>query len=119
MPPGGAPNNFSTRPRISAAALLVKVTAKMARGRTRIASMRYPMRRVSTRVLPLPAPANTNNGPADAVTAARCASFRPVKIGELCIAKTATLSRVALTQTICESATGFFLVALDCRLRNA
>jgi hypothetical protein len=50
----------STRPRISAAALLVKVTARIDQGDVRFPpASSQAMRRVSTRVLPLPAPANT------------------------------------------------------------
>src|SRR6266849_7650995 len=37
------------------------------------------MRWVSTRVLPLPAPAKINKGPSSAVTAARCGGFSPAR----------------------------------------
>jgi hypothetical protein len=49
----------STRPRISAAALLVKVTASTPCAGTPTTSTSQPMRWVSTRVLPEPAPAST------------------------------------------------------------
>src|ERR1700758_4031036 len=44
--------------------------------------MSQAMRWVSTRVLPLPAPASTSTGPSAAVTAARCASFSGLRIGD-------------------------------------
>src|SRR5579859_5556630 len=70
------------RPRISPAALLVKVTARMPWGEARSAWITQAMRWVRTRVLPLPAPASTSTGPAAAVTAARCASFRGLRTGD-------------------------------------
>ncbi len=78
----GTPSSFSTRARISPAALLVKVTARMPCGETPSAWITQAMRCVSTRVLPLPAPASTSTGPSGAVTAARCASFRGLRIGD-------------------------------------
>ena len=69
------------RPRISAAALLVKVTASRLCGETLSTSMSQAARWTSTRVLPLPAPAMTSVGSAGAVTAWRCASFRDSRIG--------------------------------------
>ena len=51
------------RVRISSAALLVNVMAKILYGRTPQSSMRCAMRWVSRRVLPLPAPAVTSTGP--------------------------------------------------------
>ena len=65
-----------------AAALLVKVTARMPCGEAPSAWITQAMRCVSTRVLPLPAPASTSTGPSGAVTAARCASFRGLRIGD-------------------------------------
>src|ERR1700753_1252596 len=44
--------------------------------------MTHTMRWVSTRVLPLPAPASTSTGPSGAVTASRCASFSGLSNGE-------------------------------------
>src|SRR5262245_44639436 len=81
----GTPNNFSMRPRISCAALLVKVTARMECGEAPSVAITQAMRCVSTRVLPEPAPASTSTGPTGAVTAARCASFRESRIGEVSI----------------------------------
>src|SRR3972149_3013375 len=67
-------NNATARARISAAAFLVNVTARIRSGLTpcRIsAAMRY----VTTRVLPVPAPASTSSGPASVRTAAHWAGF--------------------------------------------
>ena len=66
----------STRAFISRAALLVKVTAKTSWGLALPLNNRCARRVVSTRVLPVPAPANTNTGPSIASTAWRWASFR-------------------------------------------
>ena len=55
--PPGTPNNFSMRPRISCAALFVKVTARTECGDAPSVWMTHAMRCVSTRVLPEPAPA--------------------------------------------------------------
>ena len=70
----------SVRLRSSAAALFVKVTAKMLWGETRSTSINQAIRCTSTRVLPLPAPAMTRAFSSGADTAARCASFRPSRI---------------------------------------
>src|SRR5438552_11388458 len=67
----------STRPRISRAALLVNVTARISPGSARPCWMSQAIRWVKTRVLPLPAPAKINSGPSSAVTAARCGGFSP------------------------------------------
>src|SRR6185312_13679295 len=56
VPPG---ISEASRARISPAALLVKVTARIAHGGTPSACISQPMRWVSTRVLPEPAPAST------------------------------------------------------------
>ena len=50
------------RARISAEALLVKVTARMPSGDTHSTSMSHAIRCTRTRVLPLPAPASTRHG---------------------------------------------------------
>src|SRR5688572_28892336 len=71
----GMESRLSMRPRISAAALLVKVTAMRPCGETPCSRISQAARCVSTRVLPLPAPASTSTGPIGADTAARCASF--------------------------------------------
>src|SRR6516225_278497 len=78
----GMPSSRSMRERISPAALLVKVTASTPCGETPSAWMSQAMRCVSTRVLPLPAPASTSTGPSGAVTAARCASFSGLRMGD-------------------------------------
>ena len=62
--------------RISAAALLVKVMAKILQGATPKSPTRWAIRWVSTRVLPEPAPANTSKGPSVHRTASRCCTFR-------------------------------------------
>src|ERR1035437_1752447 len=60
-----------TRSCISRAALLVKVTARILAGGTPLA-MRWAMRNVMTRVLPVPAPARISSGPLRVSTAWRC-----------------------------------------------
>ena len=67
----------SVRSFISPAALLVKVTARIASEATPLSRIRWPMRWVMTRVLPLPAPARIRVGPSVASTASRCWSFEP------------------------------------------
>src|SRR6185503_7688842 len=74
---GRSPRSASTRPRISAAALLVKVTASTWREGTPRSSTRCAIRCVITRVLPLPAPARISTGPFTAATASRCCGLRP------------------------------------------
>ena len=73
----GPPTSSATRSRISAAALLVKVIARIEPGWAPRAEISQAMRRVSTRVLPDPAPATTSTGPGSWETAARWASFSP------------------------------------------
>jgi hypothetical protein len=65
-----------TRSRISRAALLVKVTASTCPGQARPVISRWAKRVVSTRVLPVPAPASTSKGPSRVSTASRCSGFR-------------------------------------------
>ena len=74
------PTRATTRSRISAAALLVKVTARIDREAVP-RSMRRAMRWVTTRVLPEPAPASTSMGPISCSTAARCEGLRPADTG--------------------------------------
>jgi hypothetical protein len=64
------PNRARTRSPISPAARLVKVNARMRRGSMPRSSIRCKIRSTITRVLPEPAPANTNTGPSGACTAA-------------------------------------------------
>ena len=59
------PTRSSMRSRISPAALLVKVMARISSGRAWPAAMRWATRWVSTRVLPEPAPARMSSGPSD------------------------------------------------------
>src|SRR5229473_5161163 len=70
----GSPARRVMRSRISAAALFVNVTARMARAGTPWSS-RWTTRWAMTRVLPEPAPARTSTGPSVWSTAARCWGF--------------------------------------------
>ena len=71
------PTSPATRSRISAAALLVKVMARIWPGCTPRSAMRCAMRRVSTAVLPEPAPATISSGDPACSTAARCCGLSP------------------------------------------
>ena len=71
----GTPSSDSMRARISPAALLVNVTARMLCGEAFSACTHHTTRWVSTRVLPLPAPASTSKGPSQYSTAAFCGGF--------------------------------------------
>src|SRR4051794_41148104 len=71
------PTSDSTRSRISCAALLVKVIARIWPGCTAPDATRWAIRCVSTRVLPEPAPARISSGPPGWSTASRWGSFRP------------------------------------------
>ena len=75
-PSTGRPRITATRSRISRDALLVKVTASTWPGEARPLSRMCANRVVSTRVLPVPAPASTSSGPSSVSTAARCSGFR-------------------------------------------
>src|SRR6185436_13723668 len=66
-----------SRVSISRAALLVKVTARMPPGLAWPDSIRWAMRVVSTRVLPLPAPARMRADSRGRVTALSCWGLRP------------------------------------------
>ena len=79
MPSAIEPTSAPTRSFISRAALLVKVTARMSNGRAFAVAIRWAMRVVSTRVLPVPAPASTSTGPSVASTAWRCSGLRPAR----------------------------------------
>src|SRR5690348_5922530 len=72
----GGPTRSTSRSRISPAALFVNVIARISGGFTPTAFRRCAMRRVSTRVLPEPAPAITSTGPSVARTASRWAGLR-------------------------------------------
>src|SRR4051812_7614681 len=71
------PTSSSTRSRISAAALLVNVMARISSARAWRVRSRYAIRWVSTRVLPEPAPARMSSGPSPCVTASRWGGVRP------------------------------------------
>ena len=71
------PTSSETRRRISSAALLVNVMARIPQGGASPVASRWPMRRVSTRVLPEPAPATTSRGLPRCTTAARCGRVSP------------------------------------------
>ena len=71
------PTSAATRSRISAAALLVKVIARIEPGCALRAEIVQAIRRVSTRVLPDPAPATTSSGRPSCTTAARWDSLSP------------------------------------------
>src|SRR6266852_825115 len=65
-----------TRKRISSAALLVKVTARIFHGATPFSAIRYAIRCAMTRVLPEPAPARISSGPSVCWTAICCSGFK-------------------------------------------
>ena len=76
VPPG---RSAPRRSRISAAALLVNVMARMRQGRTPSSAIMWAIRYVSTRVLPEPAPASTSSGPWVHSAASRWAGLRPAR----------------------------------------
>ena len=75
------PISASTRSRISFAARLVKVTARIWLGQARFIASRSASLAVSTRVLPVPAPESTSSGPSSVSTASRCGGFSPASQG--------------------------------------
>ena len=81
MPSTICPTMVPTRSFISRAALLVKVTARISFGRARPVARMCAMRVVSTRVLPVPAPASTSTGPSSVSTASRCSGLRSLRYG--------------------------------------
>jgi len=78
-PSAAWPMSFSSRRRISAAALLVKVTATICDGQARRVARMWLSRAISTLVLPVPAPARTSTGPSTASAAMRWTSFRSAR----------------------------------------
>src|SRR5512139_532954 len=76
MPRGFTASIAARRVSISRAALLVKVTASTPAGDTAPCLSSQAMRVVSTRVLPLPAPARISAWPSGSVTAASCSGLR-------------------------------------------
>jgi hypothetical protein len=71
------PTSASTRSFISAAALFVKVMAMISPGWTWRSARSQPMRWVSTRVLPDPAPATISSGVPACTTASRWRGLSP------------------------------------------
>src|SRR3546814_21170477 len=69
------------RSRISRAALLVKVTARISDGQARRVAMMCARRAVSAAVFPVPAPASISTGPSVVSTACRCGPFNPCRKG--------------------------------------
>ena len=67
---------------ISRAALLVNVTARIDSGLAWPVASSHAMRVVSTRVLPLPAPARISADACGSVTAASCSGLRLARSGE-------------------------------------
>src|SRR5215469_5140297 len=70
-----SPTSACSRERSSPAALFVKVTAKMRCAGARSVASKCATRWVSTRVLPLPAPAKIKTAPSVCDAAARCSSL--------------------------------------------
>ena len=70
---------LTTRSRISSAALLVKVMARICHGGASPVAIRWAIRRVRTRVFPDPAPGHDQQRPARWSTARRCGSVSPSK----------------------------------------
>src|SRR4030095_3860464 len=74
--------NADSRNSISLAALLVNVTARIDNGPACPVASSHAMRVVSTRVLPLPAPARISADACGNVTAASCSGLRCSRSGE-------------------------------------
>src|SRR3954449_8832768 len=98
------PTSSSTRSRISPAALLVNVIARISSARAWPVRSRYAMRWVSTRVLPEPAPARMSSGPAPWVTASRCGGLSPSRRASAAACGIVRLTIVRLTDDIRERA---------------
>ena len=79
MPSTAPPTSWPMRCFISRAALLVKVTDRICEGNARRVARIWAMRVVSTRVLPVPAPASTSTGPSSVSTASRCSGLSPAR----------------------------------------
>src|SRR5271165_6704115 len=113
MPSTTWPTISPTRCFISRAALLVKVTARISLGRARPVARIWAMRTVSTRVLPVPAPASTRTGPSSVSTASRCSGLRPLRYG----APEAACARAAMPpRTGCGASAGSMVLSMG-RLR--
>ena len=72
------PSMLPTRSAISAEALFVNVTARMASAGTPLA-MSCAIRNVIARVFPVPAPARMSTGPSVVSAAARCSGFNSAR----------------------------------------
>ena len=79
--PARGPTSSATRRRISSAALLVKVMARICQGAASPVAIRWAIRRVSTRVLPEPAPATMSSGPPRWTTASALGRGQPGEQG--------------------------------------
>src|SRR6266545_2262035 len=73
-------SSASNRPRISPAALSVKVTARISSDRNAPVATSFATRCVIVVVLPEPAPARMQTGPRTASAARRCSGFNPSRI---------------------------------------
>lgn len=81
MPSAACPTSAWTRSRISAAALFVNVIARICDGQASRFARSSAMRRVSTLVLPEPAPATMSRDSPRYSTASFCWGFRPAVNG--------------------------------------
>src|SRR5438552_14483918 len=86
--------SWSTRSAISTAAFSVKVRARISSGRARLLEMRCAMRRVRTRVLPVPAPAMIRSGPSPCSTASRLAGVRSSRMRSSAVATSVAMAGV-------------------------
>ena len=77
IPSTADPTIAPMRSRISRAALLVKVTARISDGHAWRVYKICAIRAVSAAVLPVPAPASRSTGPSVVSTASRCGGFNP------------------------------------------
>ena len=98
----------------------MKVTARIASGGMPQAAISQAMRCVSTRVLPLPAPASTSSGPSVVSTARRCSGSSPARsdaaISETLV--TCTHSHPGSRQGNERGARSYSTVTLFARLRG-
>src|SRR4030095_7088450 len=76
-----------SRVSISFAALLVKVTARIDNGDACPVARSHAIRVVSTRVLPLPAPARMRADACGSVTAASCSGLRFARSGDVILTR--------------------------------
>src|SRR5215207_6373105 len=105
------PTSASTRSRISWAALLVNVIARISPGAACPVPTRWAIRWVRTRVLPEPAPARISSGPSPCSTAWRWGSLRPssrasVATGALTLARIGAAAEAYLQNSLLQIAAG-------------